>query len=233
MRRRTTRACYGSISNGSRDDISVAGKCGRSLCEQNFAARTGDAGYVLGDRPAHLQARRLSPARRRQGKPAGKKSPATANFLFDAQSNLFGIARQIKKSANFVHGLFAYRLAERRGFEPLKPFRGLLAFQAGQFNHSCTFPRIKKKNQPSDRLILCGERGIRTPGTVARTPHFECGPIDHSGISPGPSPTLRPVIRSANIAIFRKKSIFGTKKDSNFYFHPLNVFPDFIATFVR
>lgn len=30
---------------------------------------------------AHLQARRLSPARRRQGKPAGKKSPATANFF--------------------------------------------------------------------------------------------------------------------------------------------------------
>ena len=58
-------------------------------------------------------------------------------------------------------------------------------------------------------------------------------PIDHSGISPGPSPTLRPVIRSANIAIFRKKSIFGTKKDSNFYFHPPNVFPDFIAIFVR
>ena len=30
--------------------------------------------------------------------------------------------------------------AERRGFEPLKPFGGLLAFQAGQFNHSCIFP---------------------------------------------------------------------------------------------
>ena len=164
MRRRTTRACYGSISNGSRDDISVAGKCGRSLCEQNFAARTGDAGYVLGDRPAHLQARRLSPARRRQGKPAGKKSPATANFLFDAQSNLFGIARQIKKSANFVHGLFAYRLAERRGFEPLKPFRGLLAFQAGQFNHSCTFPRIKKK-EPTIRPVdsLRRERDSNNP----------------------------------------------------------------------
>ena len=147
MRRRTTRACYGSISNGSRDDISVAGKCGRSLCEQNFAARTGDAGDIHGDRPAHLRARRLSPAcRLALPPPAGKKSPATANFLF---------------AANFVHGLFAYRLAERRGFEPLKPFRGLLAFQAGQFNHSCTFPQIKKKNQPSDRLILCGERGIR------------------------------------------------------------------------
>ena len=33
-------------------------------------------------------------------------------------------------------------------------------------------------------LYFCGERGIRTPGTVARTPHFECGPIDHSGTSP-------------------------------------------------
>lgn len=30
--------------------------------------------------------------------------------------------------------------AERRGFEPLKRFWRLLAFQAGQFNHSCTFP---------------------------------------------------------------------------------------------
>ena len=34
-------------------------------------------------------------------------------------------------------------------------------------------------------LFCCGERGIRTPGTVARSPHFECGPFDHSGISPG------------------------------------------------
>ncbi len=34
------------------------------------------------------------------------------------------------------------------------------------------------------QLLYRGERGIRTPGTVARTPHFECGPIDHSGISP-------------------------------------------------
>ena len=225
MRRRTTRACYGSISNGSRDDISVAGKCGRSLCEQNFAARTGDAGDIHGDRPAHLRARRLSPAcRLALPPPAGKKSPATANFLFDAQPNLFGIACQIKKSANFVHGLFAYRLAERRGFEPLKPFRGLLAFQAGQFNHSCTFPRIKKKNQPSDRLILCGERGIRTPGTVARTPHFECGPIDHSGISPksprnGEAPPSGPVgsdvyhpFGAANINKISQIVLFHDKK---------------------
>ena len=30
--------------------------------------------------------------------------------------------------------------AERGGFEPPKPFRGLHAFQACQFSHSCTFP---------------------------------------------------------------------------------------------
>ena len=38
---------------------------------------------------------------------------------------------------------------------------------------------------------VCGERGIRTPGTVARTPHFECGPIDHSGISPKKNMSLK------------------------------------------
>ena len=37
---------------------------------------------------------------------------------------------------------FVYYFAERRGFEPLKPFRGLHAFQACQFNHSCTSPEV-------------------------------------------------------------------------------------------
>ncbi len=60
-----------------------------------------------------------------------------------------------------------------------------------------------------------GEGGIRTPGTVARTPHFECGPIDHSGTSPfsfAPQPAkpsgagirakpARGSFRSANIGI--------------------------------
>lgn len=32
--------------------------------------------------------------------------------------------------------------------------------------------------------LLCGERGIRTLGPVARTTVFETAPIDHSGISP-------------------------------------------------
>jgi hypothetical protein len=29
-----------------------------------------------------------------------------------------------------------------------------------------------------------GEGGIRTPGTVARTSHFECDAFDHSATSP-------------------------------------------------
>ena len=31
--------------------------------------------------------------------------------------------------------------AERGGFEPPIPFRGILAFQASQFNHSCISPK--------------------------------------------------------------------------------------------
>jgi hypothetical protein len=36
-----------------------------------------------------------------------------------------------------------------------------------------------------------GEGGIRTPGTLARTPHFECGAIDHSATSPGATASLK------------------------------------------
>ncbi len=46
------------------------------------------------------------------------------------------------------------------------------------------FPPDEKKEQ----TIVCsesgGKGGIRTPGTVARSPHFECGPFDHSGTFP-------------------------------------------------
>ena len=43
------------------------------------------------------------------------------------------------------HLLASFRFAERGGFEPPKPFWGLLAFQAGQFNHSCIFPFVAAK----------------------------------------------------------------------------------------
>ena len=41
-----------------------------------------------------------------------------------------------------------------------------------------------KKHRACTMFKFCGKRGIRTPGTVTRTPHFECGPFDHSGIFP-------------------------------------------------
>lgn len=40
------------------------------------------------------------------------------------------------------------------------------------------------KSQPWRLAFKGGKRGIRTPGTVTRSPHFECGPFDHSGIFP-------------------------------------------------
>ena len=33
-------------------------------------------------------------------------------------------------------------------------------------------------------MIIGGEIGIRTLGTLTSTPHFECGAFDHSAISP-------------------------------------------------
>ncbi len=68
--------------------------------------------------------------------------------------------------------------------------------------------------------LSCGEGGIRTPGTVARTPHFECGPIDHSGTSPFRrgrriSPLLPIQNRcfgTANIDIFFVSAHFCAKK---------------------
>ncbi len=46
-------------------------------------------------------------------------------------------------------------------------------------------------------LFLSGETGIRTLGTVTRSPHFECGPIDHSGISPRMTKALLEKSKSA------------------------------------
>ena len=39
-------------------------------------------------------------------------------------------------------------------------------------------------------IFFCGERGIRTPGTVTSTTVFETVPFDHSGISPDHIPIV-------------------------------------------
>ena len=52
---------------------------------------------------------------------------------------------------------------------------------------ACRRTKTKKMSNFFDISLLrffCGKGGIRTPGTVTRTPHFECGPIDHSGTFP-------------------------------------------------
>jgi Malate/L-lactate dehydrogenase len=47
----------------------------------------------------------------------------------------------------------------------------------------CALPQPQQDNM-NILEINGGEGGIRTPGTFARTPHFECGAIDHSATSP-------------------------------------------------
>ena len=89
--------------------------------------------------------------------------------------------------------LTPFPTARRRG--PCKPILGKKVINhLICFPHLCPqaslCPRYKKQKVSIARHPLaswsCGERGIRTPGTVARSPHFECGPIDHSGTSPIP-----------------------------------------------
>jgi hypothetical protein len=41
----------------------------------------------------------------------------------------------------------------------------------------------------ADERLRGGEGGIRTPDTVTRMPHFECGAFNHSATSPWQSMT--------------------------------------------
>ncbi len=53
------------------------------------------------------------------------------------------LAYVCKKNVRIAIAVLAFFLfAERIGFEPTKPFRGLHAFQACLFNHSSTFPGL-------------------------------------------------------------------------------------------
>ena len=55
-------------------------------------------------------------------------------------------------------------------------------------------------------FALCGETGIRTQGTRKSTPHFECGPFDHSGISPFYLCVCKITIIFRTCQIYMKKS---------------------------
>ena len=64
---------------------------------------------------------------------------------------IFVIARSfpsfgVKKKKCKPHNSLVYTfLAERGGFEPPIPFRGIHAFQACLFNHSSIFPKASEK----------------------------------------------------------------------------------------
>ena len=76
---------------------------------------------------------------------------------------------------------------------------------------------------------ICGKRGIRTPGTVARSPHFECGPIDHSGIFPSVAVQDPRVVRSFMILTVCKDNNFRAKKYSSS--EKINIYPLFLCCF--
>ena len=62
----------------------------------------------------------------------------------------------------------------------LNPKNGILFKRAAQI---LNFEEGKARLD-GGTVVSGGEGGIRTPGTVTRTPHFECGAIDHSATSP-------------------------------------------------
>jgi hypothetical protein len=76
---------------------------------------------------------------------------------------------------------------------------GLWEGPAGGGNQN--FPK-----NPTISMMSGGEGGIRTPDTVARIPHFECGAIDHSATSPwSQGQTARSVGRYVSNAAGRNK----------------------------
>src|ERR1044071_7787669 len=61
--------------------------------------------------------------------------------------------------------------------------------------------RVRALRSRGSRSDIGGEGGIRTHGTVARTPHFECGAFDHSATSPrGTLPAGRPPVETGALA---------------------------------
>ena len=118
-------------------------------------------------------------------------APAAAPFLF-VPARRAGM-KKLREGITEFSSLSTS--AERRGFEPLKPFRGLLAFQAGQFNHSCIFPFGAPKVRNISRIcklrpefLVPGppNRGAR-PVSASRSAARFCVPF----LRPGPASRFR------------------------------------------
>ena len=96
------------------------------------------------------------------------------------------------------------RLAERVGFEPTVRFPGhTISSRAPSAARS---PLPNCPGCPGTKGKRSGERGIRTPGTVAGTPDFESGAFDQLGqLSAGRSSRF-PSGRQAASAIFCRRA---------------------------
>jgi hypothetical protein len=71
----------------------------------------------------------------------------------------------------------------------LSPSKSTIAYRPKICGYSCGQGTGRARKSPVNLRFLGssgGEGGIRTPDTVARMPHFECGAIDHSATSPWP-----------------------------------------------
>src|SRR3990172_8388336 len=66
---------------------------------------------------------------------------------------------------------------------------------------------MDQRRQPLDGEILRsgGEGGIRTPDTVARMPHFECGAFNRSATSPAPETGQPPIGRPLSNQAYQDK----------------------------
>ena len=67
-------------------------------------------------------------------------------------------------------------------------------------------PEIRGFGRVRKALETGGEGGIRTPGGVAPTPHFECGAFDHSATSPRDEDAVwRPVDTARLMALMERR----------------------------
>ena len=130
-------------------------------------------------------------------------APAAAPFLF-VPARRAGM-KKLREGITEFSSLSTS--AERRGFEPLKPFRGLLAFQAGQFNHSCIFPFGAPKVRNISRICK-----LRPEFLVPGPPNRGARPVSASRSAarfcdPAPRPFPRPVSasRSASVSAIRPR----------------------------
>jgi hypothetical protein len=73
--------------------------------------------------------------------------PFGSSFLFPQPLQRASSLRVFGKINDPAGGGIHLIFAERGGFEPPIPFRGILAFQASQFNHSCISPKTAQFTQ--------------------------------------------------------------------------------------